>query len=127
MKYEPATVEKICGLIAGGVPSKHAALSSGISEPTFYRWIRENATFDSLIKKAESDRVASLVIQIKQDPSWVSKAWLLERLHREIFSLPTAAERGLVERLEKIESRLNGDKLNGASTNRKDLDAAAIN
>lgn len=105
MKYNDLTVEKICGFIKTGVPSKHAAIASGISEPTFYRWIRERESFDSLIKKAESERLASLVLTIRQDRSWQSKAWLLERLYRDVFSLPSANEKDLMARLDALEER----------------------
>lgn len=70
-----------------------------ISEPTYYSYIKkaEQAKKDNIvniyvkllnaIKEAESVAEAKAVACILQDKSWQSKAWYLERKHRQRWAL----------------------------------------
>lgn len=109
MKFSQQKFEDIAKLIRAGVPAKHAAVASDINEATYYRWIQAHASFASLIKKAESERLAGLILVIRKDESWQSKAWMLERLYRDEFG--AVNERALLERIKAIEEKLGEAKL----------------
>lgn len=59
----------------------------GISQETYYRWLREGeaakqglkAEFYDTVKRATAMSKVILVNQISKDPSWQAKAWILER------------------------------------------------
>ncbi len=104
-KYGPKKSEDIARLIRSGVPAIHACVASDISQDTYYRWLKEKPEFSELIKKAESERLATLVLAIRKDISWQSKAWLLERLYRDEFG--AVNERALLERVKAIEEKIN--------------------
>jgi len=115
--------------LKSGLNILDSSVLGGFSRDLYYKRIGSDPEFKTRVDKAiitfKHEQIQT--IRKASSGSWQASAWLLERKFKDEFSLPTATERGLVERLEKIEARLNGDKLNGASTNRKDLDAAAIN
>lgn len=73
---------------------KHTCGMVGISQDTFFRWMRESEAagpnskkrkFSERIKRAQASSVTILVNSIAKDPNWQSKAWLLERLHPQEF------------------------------------------
>lgn len=108
MKYSTEKFEHIAKLIRSGVPARHAAIASDIDESSYYNWLKEFPQFQALIKKAESERLATLVLKIRQDKSWQSAAWMLERLYYSEFG--NAATKELFERLKKIEEKLSDKK-----------------
>lgn len=71
----------------------------GISEETFYKWMRESegtepdakparglkAEFSERVKRAQAMSKTMLVNEIRKDPSWQAKAWILERQHPKEF------------------------------------------
>ena len=73
--------------IADGLTDTSACALCGIDASTYYRWMREGKKdsdgllyhFYQAIKKANAERERSWVKHISDDPSWQSKAWLLER------------------------------------------------
>lgn len=80
-KYTPERVERIIKAVKDGLPFVTAAALGGISEATFYNWMKDNVEFLESIKAAEAEAEERLVEQISFDPSWQSKAWILERRH----------------------------------------------
>ena len=80
-KYTPERVERIIKAVKVGLPFVTAAALGGISEATFYNWMKDNVEFLESIKAAEAEAEERLVEQISFDPSWQSKAWILERRH----------------------------------------------
>lgn len=80
-KYTPERVERIIKAVKGGLPFVTAAALGGITEATFYNWMKGNVEFFESIKAAEAEAEERLVEQISFDPSWQSKAWILERRH----------------------------------------------
>lgn len=85
-KLTPAITKKLLNFIRMGLPHKRAAECAGIGERTFYDWIRYAeegkegfSQFSQELKKAESEAQAKLIQDIQKDPSWQSKAWILER------------------------------------------------
>jgi hypothetical protein len=91
----PDRIDRLCDVIAAGNYTKVACQIIGIAESTFHIWKSRGKKHqkegkDSVyrdfwiaIQKAEAEREAAWVRSIDQDPSWQSKAWLLERRHPE--------------------------------------------
>ena len=92
-KYNDEIVQKICGAIALGATNKEACYVAGINEDTFYQWVNRKPDFTESIKKAKTSQMLAWVDFIRKDESWQSKAWLLERIHKDKFA-----------RLDKVES-----------------------
>jgi hypothetical protein len=87
MKYTPQVVEQICNLLKGGNTRKTSAIAAGISEETFYTWMREKLEFSESVKKAEEIAVARNVAIINKaaGDTWQAAAWWLERRRRDDF------------------------------------------
>jgi hypothetical protein len=92
-KYNDEIVQKISGAIALGATNKDACHFAGINEDTFYQWMESKPDFSESIKKAKASQMIAWVDYIRKDESWQSKAWLLERIHKDKFA-----------RLDKIEA-----------------------
>lgn len=92
-KYNDEIVQKISGAIALGGTDQDACHIAGINKDTFYEWMNKKPEFSDAIKKAKASQMLSWVDYIRKDESWQSKAWLLERIHKDKFA-----------RLDKIEA-----------------------
>ncbi len=88
-KLTPELQKTLCDAIAGGNYNDVAAEYAGIGTTTFYRWMEQGEQAESgmyrdlwdAVKKAASQAEVRNVAIIELDPSWQSKAWLLERKH----------------------------------------------
>lgn len=80
-KYTPDRVERILTALREGLPIESAANYGGIHKDTFYEWLKQHSDFSDAVKDAESEAEFKLVQTIQADPSWQSKAWILERRH----------------------------------------------
>jgi len=80
-KYSEETEEKICNALRAGNTQKASYEYAGISESTFFLWMRNFSSFNSAIKKAEADAEVSAVAIIKKamPETWQAAAWWLER------------------------------------------------
>lgn len=107
MKYTKTTTNKIIKLIKEGNFASVAYTACGIGKTTYFRWLKEHKDFKNSIKKAKAERITALILAIRIDDSWQSKAWALERLARDKYHLPTGAEKDLNSRLDTIESKLD--------------------
>lgn len=58
------TIEKILGYLKDGLCKKDAAMMSGISEKTFYRWVSEDNSFDSEVEASILEYKHSLIKKI---------------------------------------------------------------
>lgn len=67
--------------IRAGATRKAAALHAGIDEATLYRWMERNASFASLLTRAEGESEVALVGIIRKaaELDWRAAAHLLER------------------------------------------------
>ena len=87
--------DEICNDIKAGVPIKHAAISHGITEVTFYNWYNQGKTAKSGAKKQFYDKVEeakSVAITLRArriykagETNWQADAWWLERVDPENF------------------------------------------
>jgi len=80
-KYCPEIVAKIASIVAQGNFATVASAACGIAECTYYAWLNDpdKPEFSQAIKEAEAQAEMDAVSIIKNDESWQSKAWLLER------------------------------------------------
>ena len=92
-KLTPEITTEICNKIKNGANRKTAALTSGITEQTFYNWIARGKQakngkyleFFESIKKAEESLKEFYENKIKTAKSWTAAAWWLERKHPEEY------------------------------------------
>jgi transposase len=90
-KLTPDLAEKIANYISTGNYASVVCGLVGITETTYYSWLEKGRKaksgkyleFLESIKKAEAAREAKWIKDIDGDPSWQSKAWLLERRYPE--------------------------------------------
>ena len=96
-KYSKSVVREICKNIASGLSAKDSAQMSGVAESTFHEWCRPLNADGSSNRNYHPELTESLneaVIKrkrlwlkaIRTDKSWQSRAWLLERIHKDEFS-----------------------------------------
>lgn len=99
MKYSKELLKEIIKNIEEGSSNKDACILAGISEETFYQWLRPTVQVDGKdvpnsdfkpelsesIKKAIIKRKKALINKIITDPSWQARAWYLERQHYDEF------------------------------------------
>lgn len=90
IKLTPEIEEKLLNHIRMGMPIVQSCSLAGIAEKTYYNWIDYSkddsrkdqelfVQFLQKLKKAEAEAQANLVKHIKEDTTWQSKAWILER------------------------------------------------
>jgi len=91
-KLTPEVEEKIIGYIRGGNYIEAAAAAAGINKVTLYRWLKRGAPgnekqdrkgiyreFSNAVEKACAEAQIIATYTIRNDGSWQSKAWWLER------------------------------------------------
>lgn len=90
-KYCPEIVEKLANAIAAGNYANVACALAGISEATYYEWLKDESKpeFLEAIKaaeaKAEATNVAN-IITAGANGQWQASAWYLERKHKDRWS-----------------------------------------
>jgi len=118
-KLTDAIQEKICQAVRLGNNNVVSAAYGGISETTFYRWIKEGQAaktgskrlFWEAIKKAEADAEVGRIARISAagaSGTWQADAWWLERKFPERWGRTVQS----VEHSGKINvSQLSDDEL----------------
>lgn len=88
MKWSPQIIKAICEHIEMGVSNKDAAALEGISEDTFYAWMKK-VEFSEPLKKARlKDKARSVKLITKAGlTKWQANAWKLERSYPEEYAL----------------------------------------
>lgn len=94
MKYSRQIVEEIAKLVEEGNFKKDAAALAGISEDTFYSWMKK-PEFAERLKRAMLKAKRRMIMVIQRaalgDPNkkvpgiWTAAAWYLERVHHDEF------------------------------------------
>lgn len=94
MKYSNELTAEICKYLRAGNNQRDSAILSGISEETFYTWIKTKPEFSEPIKKAEQECKARNIafIQKAAEKSWQAAAWYLERKYNNEFALKNINE-----------------------------------
>ena len=75
----PAAKKKILDVLRSGSTVEAACAFARIHRDTWYAWMKKDPKLKSDYEEAVAASEVSLVLHIKKDPSWQSKAWLLER------------------------------------------------
>jgi hypothetical protein len=88
MKYTDDTVKSIVNNLRSGNTQRDSALLAGISESTFYEWMKY-PEFSESIKRAEKECKARNIAIIQQaaTKSWQAAAWYLERRYNDEYAL----------------------------------------
>jgi len=100
-------IEEICGYLKLGVPILTTCRAVGVSESTYYDWIKRGqglhqersqeeiyVKFVEEVEKAVADSEINLLNQIMKEKSWQAKAWILERRFPKFWSKQSALEKG---------------------------------
>lgn len=90
-KLTPEVAKRICGVLANGNYIQTACAMVNIDPSQFHRWMEkgehqtdgEYRDFHDAVKQAEQRAELECLRQINEDPSWQSKAWVLERRYPE--------------------------------------------
>ncbi len=93
MKYSSEKTEEICKHLETGLRREDAWAFAGISEATFYEWLKK-PEFSESIKKAElkNKQRNIVIIQNAAKKTWQASAWWLERKYPEEFALKQRLE-----------------------------------
>lgn len=113
MKYNKRTVSTICNLLKAGNTRRTSAIAGGISEETFYVWMKSKPEFSESVKKAEAEAEARNVAIINQagKTSWQASAWWLERRRKEDFG-----------KQERVDITTNGKDIRAMTMNELDAE-----
>jgi len=91
-KLTPQTIKILKATIGKGMSYADACTLSGISYSTFKKWqqkaeagVKEYLFFLDELKKAKAMGKLQNIKKIREDSSWQSAAWLLERQYPEEF------------------------------------------
>ena len=95
LKLTNKLCDEICNDIKAGVPIKHAAISHGITEVTFYNWYNKGKKakkgkfrdFYNYVEEAKSIAITLRERRIYKagQANWQADAWWLERVDPENF------------------------------------------
>ena len=115
-KYCPEIVEKIAAIVADGNFATVACAACGITETTYYQWLKDDdkPEFSKAIKEAEAQAEMDAVAAIKKDESWQSKAWLLERKFNTRWAKTenqNISHSGTIETIAKTPEQMTDDEL----------------
>ena len=86
-KLNEELIQKFEALLSAGNYQVTACHALGVSQSTFHQWMKKGEEagdglylqFQQAVKRAEHIAEAKWMRDISQDPSWQSKAWLMER------------------------------------------------
>lgn len=86
-KYSEELVHALEEAIESGMSNIRACDLVGITENTFYTWIKEKDEFSKRIKEARSRKIKNCLDRIRKagDRTWQADAWILERTEFKDF------------------------------------------
>lgn len=89
MKYSREMIEKVCKYVSLGLTNEKAARCAGLSEDTFYDWMKKKPEFSEALKKAKNEGEAAnlAIIHRAKAKTWQAAAWLLERQNPEEYGV----------------------------------------
>ncbi|MFA6728968.1 MAG: hypothetical protein WCS17_12265 [Prevotella sp.] len=128
-KLTPQLQEQIGNNITLGMPLKFAAEAVGITEQTFYNWLKRGETeskgqffeFNEHVKECQAKAVQlhlKLITKAASEGSWQASAWILERRHPSEF--------GRREKIE-LDAKMKHEVNNPAEMTEEELQQAINN
>ena len=95
LKLTDQLCDEICNDIKAGVPIKHASISHGISESTFYNWFdkgrdAKSGKFKKFYDKIQEAKSVAITLRARRiykagESNWQADAWWLERVDPDNF------------------------------------------
>ena len=95
LKLTDKLCDEICNDIKAGVPIKHASISHGITERTFYNWFEKgkeakSGKFRKFYDKIQEAKSVAITLRARRiykagETSWQADAWWLERVDPDNF------------------------------------------
>lgn len=95
LKLTDQLCDEICNDIKAGVPIKHAVISHGISESTYYNWYdkgkeAKSGKFRKFYDKINEAKSIAVTLRARRiykagETSWQADAWWLERVDPKNF------------------------------------------
>ena len=117
MKYTEDNVNVFVDCIRTGVMIKQSCQVIGISQETYFTWMKDHPEFADRIKVAQGERVkeALLIIRKAALKYWTAAAWFLERTLPDQYCMKTQVtnvpswdeEAAKKERAQRLTKRLN--------------------
>ena len=89
-KKNKATIKRLFDAIKRGIPYAMCCELAGISEECFFKWRRQDPTFNAEVLRITQESVFSLIDTLKEasQQSWQSAAFLLERRWARFYGKP---------------------------------------
>jgi hypothetical protein len=86
-KFNDDRAERVLEAIRAGATRRAAAGHAGVDHATLYRWLERNATFATLLTRAEDDVEIRCVATILQASTsdWKAASWWLERRRPDAY------------------------------------------
>lgn len=93
MKYSPAKIKEITDFLAQGMSREDSWCLAGISEATFYEWMKRPEFSESVLRAEKTCKQRNVVrIQNAGRKDWRASAWWLERKHPEEYAFTTKSD-----------------------------------
>jgi hypothetical protein len=91
LKYTEQNVDAFVKAIRMGMKIKNSCELIGISQETYFTWMKEHPEFSDSIKRARGERTqeALAIIRKAAIKSWQAAAWYLERTFPDQYGLKT--------------------------------------
>lgn len=120
---KPEQWKKVIDAVSSGLTNIDACTVAGIAEDSLYTKIKKDKEFSELLKKAQISFKFSNIQKIKNDGSWQSAAWLLERKFKTEFGreqtidLTTKGKelQGVIVQVKNVETKKEIEKLSGGN------------
>lgn len=111
-RYTQEATATILASIRDGIPVSVAVRQAGIARSTFYKWLQDHPEFNHEVTKAEGDRQAALIRELRASgrEDWRAHSWQLERTveeFRESKDVRVHVEKGVQQALEAIRDRIS--------------------
>lgn len=129
LKLTDKLCDEICNDIKAGVPIKHASISHGITERTFYNWFEKgkeakSGKFRKFYDKIQEAKSVAITLRARRiykagETSWQADAWWLERVDPDNFGRKDTHQ---VDMNANVNSEVTVNLLDKIKEKRKELD-----